>query len=137
MEALEVSEFYGFARLGLCPEDVSVSEKELQHKYASSRVPEFICGSTMVEIKRIKLDANFNIKNIVRKACEKANLTIVMNEKVSIFFICYVIPLSTDALMIRTLQKMVKSYTAEFVSCIHVKKMNIVFTKAPDFCFSF
>jgi len=33
--------------------------------------------------------------------------------------------------------KTCKIYTSQFVNCIHVRKMKIVFAKAPDFCFSF
>ena len=72
MEALALSEFYGFARLGFVPKDITVNEEELQRRYSSNhmRVPEFVSGHAMVEVKRLKLE--FDIPQIVKKACEKA-----------------------------------------------------------------
>lgn len=137
MEALALSEFYGFARLGFVPEDITVSEEELQRRYSSDRmrVPEFVAGDQMVEVKRLKLD--FDIGDIVKKACEKAHLELVCNERVHTFHICYALPLSSTQIHIRKMQKMVKMYTFEYANLIHVKTVNVVFTRVPDVCFSF
>lgn len=137
MEALALSEFYGFARLGFMPCDITFSEEYLQKKYCENnmRVPEFISGNEMVEVKRIKLE--FNVEDIVRKACEKAHESIVYNEKINVFHICYALPFSTDNTEVKMLQKKVKTYTIEYSKYIHVKTLNVVFTKAPDVCFEF
>lgn len=137
MEALALSEFYGFARLGFMPGDITVTEEYLQKKYCGNnmRVPEFISGNEMVEVKRIRLE--FNVEDIVRKACEKAHESIVNNEKINVFHICYALPFSTDNTEVKILQKKVKSYTLQYSKYVYVKTLNIVFTKAPDVCFQF
>lgn len=55
MKTLALSEYYGFARLKLTPLDVTVTEQQLQERYRllNIRVPEFIAGNCMVEVKRI------------------------------------------------------------------------------------
>ena len=137
MEALAISEFFGFARLGFLPSDITVTEEELQRKYSSDclRVPEFVAGNEMVEVKRLKLD--FDIPQIVRKACEKAHISLVCNEKINMFHICYAFPQSTSQDNLRIMQKLVKNYTFQYADLIHTKNVNIVFVKAPDNCFTF
>lgn len=137
MEALALSEFYGFARLGFLPNDITISEEELQKKYCSHnmRVPEFIAGNQMVEVKRLKLE--FDIAQIVKKACEKAHYSLVCNEKVYIFHICYALPCSTNDMQLKLMQKKVKAHTIEYSSKVYAKILNIVFTKVPDICFEF
>tara|TARA_B110000008_G_C16958166_1_gene559020 strand:- start:360 stop:812 length:453 start_codon:yes stop_codon:yes gene_type:complete len=133
--ALALSEFYGFARLGFLPTDVTTNEDQLKMKYndRNMRIPEFVAGHVIVEVKRIILE--WNVGEIVKKACQKAHKLLVDNEKVTIFHICYVVPLSMNVTDIRKLAKIVKHYTGLYSFYVHVKKMNIVFAKAPDKCF--
>ena len=137
MHALAMSEFYGFARLGFSPRDQTVTEHELQQRHVSRRVPEFIAGKAMVEVKRIKLDDNFDIDAIVRKACEKASEYLVHSERVSIFYVCYVIPMTTEYHTIQNIKKIVRHNTMKHLEKVYVKKMKIMFAKAPDACFIF
>ena len=136
-EALAISEFYGFARLGFMPCDITMNEKELQQKYSNKRmrVPEFVAGNEMVEVKRLTLE--FDIAQIVKKACEKAHASLVFNEKVNMFYICYVFPQSMSRNDVRLMQKLVKTYTFENAKIVHTKNLKIVFVKAPDLCFLF
>lgn len=137
MEALALSEFYGFARLGFMPCDVTMYEEQLQKKYCMQhmRVPEFIAGNAMVEVKRLKL--GFDVADIVRKACEKAHFELVENERIHIFYICYALPDDMKEAQVKQLQKSVKTYTVQYSGIVFVKKLNIVFTKVPSICFDF
>jgi hypothetical protein len=136
MYALALSEFYGFARLGFKPSDISLTEQELQQKYVV-RVPEFLSGDTMVEVKRVHLHGKWNNENIVRKACEKANKIFVDQEKVRLFYLCYVLPQSLSLQDVQKLQKNIKCCTSSFIHLMHVPKVVIMFCKAPDVCFQF
>ena len=137
MEALALSEVYGFARLGFMPNDITLSEQELQKKYSNKymRVPEFIAGNEMVEVKRVKLE--FDIASIVKKACEKAHPALTRNEKIDIFHICYALPDSTTNTNLRLIQKKVKAHMIQHSNIIHVKTVHVIFTRVPDFCFNF
>tara|TARA_B100000945_G_scaffold265828_1_gene225418 strand:- start:332 stop:652 length:321 start_codon:yes stop_codon:yes gene_type:complete len=99
------------------------------------RVPEFVAGRAIVEVKRVKFDENWNISEIVRKACEKAHKCLIDNERIHIYHICYVIPESMTNNEIKLLIKLIKMYTRMNIQFIKVKKMNIVFAKAPESCF--
>lgn len=137
MEALAISEFYGFARLGFCPSDVTFTEEELQRMYNSTnkRVPEFVAGSTMVEVKRLKVD--FDINSIVKKACEKAHKNIVCDKRITSFYICYAVPDSTTMEHIGIMKKMVRLYTFQYASLMCVKSIFVMFVRTPDCCFKF
>ncbi len=99
------------------------------------RIPEFVAGPAIVEVKRIKFDSNWNISDIVRKACQKAHTCIVENEKIKIYHICYVIPETMTNTDIKKIIKIVKNYTNLYINFVKVKKLNIVFAKAPLCCF--
>ena len=137
MEALVMSEFYGFARLGFCPSDITVTEEELQKRYNGIylRVPEFVAGNQMVEVKRINM--GFNISSIVKKACEKAHKHIVYDEKIIRFYICYAVPESMNKKNMSTLKKLVRSYTLEYSYLIYAKSIFVMFVRTPDCCFKF
>lgn len=137
MKALALSEFYGFAKLGFVPNDITVSEEELKLRYNSKnmRVPEFVAGQSIVEVKRIKLDKRWNIEDIVRKACEKCHKHLITSEKIHTFYICYVLPDTSSEIDARQLVKQVRTFTHRYAYCLHVKKVCIFFARAPDDCF--
>lgn len=137
MKALALSEFYGFAKLGFVPNDITISEEELKLKYNSKnmRVPEFVAGRSIVEVKRIKIDKRWNIEDIVRKACEKGHKDLIISENIHTFYICYVLPVTSSEIDARHLVKQVKMYTHRYAHCMHVKKVYIFFARAPDDCF--
>ena len=97
------------------------------------RVPEFVAGREIVEVKRVCLD--WNIPDIVRKACEKAHERIIVDENILLFHICYVVPLSTKKDQMQSIIKIVKSVTQKQSHIMYVKKLKIYFTMAPDHCF--
>jgi hypothetical protein len=135
MKALALSEFYGFAKLRFVPSDITVSEEELKVRYNAKRVPEFVAGQSIVEVKRIKLDRRWNIEDIVRKACEKGHKELIVSEKIHSFYICYVLPVTSSESDARQLVKQVKAYTHRYAHCMFVRKAFIVFARAPDDCF--
>ena len=137
MKTLALSEYYGFARLKLTPVDVTVTEQQLQERYRllNIRVPEFIAGNSMVEVKRIR--NTYDIGSIVRKACEKANSRLVQDHRVTKFNLCYVVPVSIDHAEFQELVKRIRSHTNEHKKLVCSKNMRIVFVRAPDKCFEY
>ena len=77
-----------------------------------------------------------NCSVIVKKACQKAHKLIVETEKIAVFYICYVVPESLSANEIHDLIKIVRASTYQYMNYVYVRKLNIVFTKAPDVCFA-
>lgn len=132
-----LSEYYGFARLKFHPSDITITEEDLKKKYSSChmRVPEFVAGRQIVEVKRVCL--SWNIPDIVRKACEKAHERIIIDENIIVYHICYVVPSSTSKSDAHSIIKQIKSVTSKHSHIMYVKRINICFTMAPDHCFFF
>lgn len=137
MQALLLSEYYGFARLGFRPTDVTCFEDELKSKYCDPcmRVPEFVAGQAIVEVKRLHLNRHWDLHSIVSKACQKAHKQIVDRERVLIYHICYVLPMSMLHSDVHKIMRLVKEYTRECLNLVYVRELRIAFARAPDTCF--